>query len=72
VYGGITPDCKYGHGPLKREIDPQTGGDSFVVPLIAKGSILLGRGYISELWKCTKCSYVELHDISEPPAGSAT
>lgn len=81
----VQPDCRYGHGLLVRYDDPQRpqGPSTYAAPLIEGElpflSLNLGRGFAFEVWKCTRCSYVELHDFAAPtpqaalpPAGGAS
>jgi len=67
----IIPTCKYGHGDLKRQNADSKDGLLFKVdtfpPFPSKdpsGAIIPGFVvYSFALYKCPKCSYIELHDI---------
>lgn len=72
---GITPTCRYGHGELMLARLPEAApgltppderGIGFFVPvMLTFGRVNLGAGYVFQLWKCGKCSYIEHHD-SQP------
>lgn len=68
---GIEPGCRYGHGALVRQTDPQyvNHAGSFMAPTTINDKIQILRGYMFEIWKCTQCSYLELHDFpaENPP-----
>jgi hypothetical protein len=63
---GVVPTCRYHQVPLERQIDPQLQNASAFT--LTTGSsdgatVYGGRGYFLEVWKCPKCSYLELHDF---------
>lgn len=76
---GVTPTCRYGHGDLvlarppesmPKLAPPNDQSIGFFVPvMLGFGQVNFGAGYVFELWKCTKCSYIEHHD-REPTAGA--
>jgi hypothetical protein len=78
---GVTPTCRYGHGDLALAQPPAAlsghspssdQGIGFFVPtLLEFGRVNFGAGYVFELWKCAKCSYIEHHD-REPMTGART
>lgn len=61
---GVKPDCRYGHGPLEKQSDPQfSNHDGGFMAMTAVGDKLMPvRGFILQIWKCVQCSYLELHD----------
>lgn len=65
---GIIPTCRYGHGQLVLQKDPQVpnhdGG--FMGMTTSKDTVIPGRGFILQIWQCVQCSYLELHDHDLP------
>jgi hypothetical protein len=66
----VSPECRYGHGPLNLSIPPLDHGVDpktkawYFVPSFSQGHVNLGVGYTCEIWQCVKCSYMEFHDIN--------
>lgn len=70
---GTTPNCRYGHGDLVRALPPEAAPKlgpasdrsiGFFVPVMSGfGQVTFGAGYVFELWKCTRCSYIEQHEL---------
>lgn len=58
----ITPICQYGHGNLKRAPGEDGEPGNYIMPEVRRGIASPGYGYHIEVWECTECSYVELHD----------
>src|ERR1700694_4410036 len=66
----VIPTCKYEHGPLKPTVAtlmspmPVTGlPQTYFAPGVSPNGIHLGWGFIFEIWRCDRCSYLELHDF---------
>lgn len=58
---GVTPECRYEHGPLKL-YKPPDGEPVYAAVASEKMRLNLGRGFTFEIWECQTCSYLELHD----------
>jgi hypothetical protein len=65
----ITPNCRYGHGYLVRQ--EADGATQFMAPVAGTmmGYVVDGNqvstmpwAYSFSIYKCLKCSYMELHD----------
>jgi hypothetical protein len=70
----VTPECRYTHGKLiKRSLRTKTeqeaDKDSFFAPSIVGNNINMGCGFVFEIWQCSKCSYLELHDFKSGRQG---
>ena len=64
----ITPTCKYGHGNLERQgIAGVDDNQQFSVNTFPQKRTAENMGgfyiYSFTIYKCHKCSYMELHDI---------
>lgn len=60
--------CRYGHGPLQRVSIPELPAFlAFIVPALGRfehgPGPYLNAGNSVNLYKCTVCTYVELHDM---------
>lgn len=65
----IIPNCRYGHGDLVREVAGGNKDQLFMIETSPKvrtevDGLPAYKIYSFALYKCTKCTYLELHDVA--------
>ncbi len=59
----VTPTCRYHDIPLLRSVDEEGQRPAnYFLPAIKGKNVNFGWGYRFEVWRCPRCSYMELHD----------
>lgn len=65
----IQPECRYGHGALvsaENTPDPSIEAPWFAVMAVrVDGTVTDDASYIFRIYKCTTCTYMEMHDLPQ-------
>ena len=59
----IPPTCRYNHGDLVVVPDDAGEPKQYCASEFPIKSLLAHNVYIFRIYKCLKCSYLELHDV---------
>jgi hypothetical protein len=59
----VVPTCRYGHGQLIRcQLEKENAESGIYFVPTEHGLADMSQGFLFEIWKCQRCSYLELHD----------